>query len=219
MIPKIIHYVHFGGDNMLSQFRKDVCIPSIYKYCGDWEIKIWNESNIDLNMNEYVREAYKHKKYNFLSDYIRLYVLYKYGGIYVDTDVEIIKPLDDLLNNKGFCGIQKTLTHYWYYTNSSELHEAYGNYIPALGLIIGVESNDKYIKEILEKFKVYNPNEYILMDYTKELLIKDGFKQTDIIQHINHWTIYPSEYFCPIAFKSSILNLTDNTYTIHHYGK
>ena len=75
MIPKIIHYIHFGGEDKLSEFRKNVCLPSIYKYCNDWEIKVWDENNLDVDMNAYVRDAYKRKQYDYLSDYFRIYLL------------------------------------------------------------------------------------------------------------------------------------------------
>jgi mannosyltransferase OCH1-like enzyme len=219
MIPKIIHYIHFGGEDKLSEFRKNVCLPSIYKYCSDWEIKVWDETNLDLNMNAYVRSAYEKKQYNFLSDYFRIYLLHKYGGVYIDTDVEIIKPLDDLLNNKAFCGIQQELVYYYKVVNSDELHDVYGRPTIALGLIIGAEPNDEYIKKLLDKFNASTASYSIIMTYTDQIFEKDGFVKENKLQQINHWTIYPSEYFCPIAYRSKHLRITDNTYTIHHYGK
>ena len=219
MIPKIIHYIHFGGEDKLSEFRKNVCLPSIYKYCNDWEIKVWDESNLDLDMNAYVRDAYKRKQYDYLSDYFRIYLIYKYGGVYIDTDVEIIKPLDDLLDNKAFCGIQIQLAYYWSRKGVNEKREGYGYPTIALGLIIGAEPNDEYIKKILDKFNESTTSCGIIMSYTDEIFEKDGFVKENKLQQINHWTVYPSEYFCPIPYNSKILNVTNNTYTIHHYGK
>jgi mannosyltransferase OCH1-like enzyme len=193
MIPKIIHYIHFGGEDKLSEFRKNVCLPSIYKYCSDWEIKVWDETNLDLNMNAYVRSAYEKKQYNFLSDYFRIYLLHKYGGVYIDTDVEIIKPLDDLLNNKAFCGIQQELVYYHKVVNSDELHDVYGRPTIALGLIIGAEPNDEYIKKLLDKFNASTASYSIIMTYTDQIFEKDGFVKENKLQQINHWTIYPSE--------------------------
>lgn len=219
MIPKILHYIHFGGEDNLSEFRKNVCLASIYKYCNDWEIKVWNESNLDLNMNAYVRSAYEKKQYNFLSDYFRIYLLHKYGGVYIDTDVEIIKPLDDLLYNKAFCGIQQELVYYYKVVNSDELHDVYGRATIALGLIIGTEPNDEYIKKLLDKFNASTTSYGIIMAYTDQVFEKDGFVKENKLQQIKHWTIYPSEYFCPLPYRSNNLTITDNTYTIHHYGK
>lgn len=217
MIPKILHYIHFGGEETLSEFRKNVCLQSIYKYCNDWEIKVWDETNLDLDINDYVRSAYEKKQYNFLSDYFRIYLIYKYGGVYIDTDVEIIKPLDDLLYNKAFCGIQQEVTYYW--SSINENGEIYGKPTIALGLIIGAEPNDKCIKKILYKFNTSTTSCGIIMSYTDEIFEKDGFVKENKLQQINNWTIYPSEYFCPIPYYSKILSLTNNTYTIHHYGK
>ena len=104
MIPKIIHYCWFGDKEMPAQLKK--YIKSWKKYCSDYEIKLWNEENFDINSNQYVKEAYENKKYAFVTDYVRLFALYNYGGIYMDTDVEILKPLDGFVQNKAFFGFE-----------------------------------------------------------------------------------------------------------------
>ena len=96
MIPKIIHYCWFGGNPLPDSAMK--CIASWKKFLPDYEIKKWNESNFDVNMIPYVKEAYQVKKYAFVSDFARFYILYKYGGLYFDTDVEIVKPLDSIIS-------------------------------------------------------------------------------------------------------------------------
>jgi len=101
-IPKVIHYCWFGGNEKSKLIKK--CIDSWKKYCPDYEIKEWNESNFDIEINNYVKEAYEAKKWAFVSDYARLWIVYNYGGIYLDTDVELIKSLDNLLNYKAYFG-------------------------------------------------------------------------------------------------------------------
>ena len=103
-IPKIIHYCWFGGGPISPESRK--CIESWKKYCPDYKIIEWNEQNFEISQNRYAQQAYEAKKYAFVSDYVRLAVLYEYGGIYLDTDVELVRPLDELLEHKGFIGME-----------------------------------------------------------------------------------------------------------------
>lgn len=105
MIPKVIHYCWFGGNPLPKSAQK--CIASWRKYLPDYEIKEWNESNFDVNIIPYTAEAYKAKKYAFVSDYARFWILYKYGGLYFDTDVEVIKNMDDIIANGAFMGLEK----------------------------------------------------------------------------------------------------------------
>ena len=104
MIPKKIHYIWVGGNPLTPLAEK--CIESWKKYCPDYEIVRWDESNFDVNQNQYCKEAYENKKWAFVSDYIRLKVLYEEGGIYMDTDVEVVKPLDKFLSNPAFSGFE-----------------------------------------------------------------------------------------------------------------
>ena len=131
MIPKIIHYCWFGG-NPLPELAKK-CIASWKLYCPDYEIKEWNESNFDLNYCDYVREAYDSKNWAFVSDVARLYALVTEGGIYMDTDVEVIKPLDNLLKYHAVSGFETETT------------------IPT-GLIAG-EKENPMLKELLYEYK------------------------------------------------------------------
>ena len=103
-IPKIIHYCWFGGGPISAESQK--CMESWKKYCPDYKIMAWNEQNFDISTNRYAQQAYEAKKYAFVSDYVRLAVLYEYGGIYLDTDVELVRPLDELLELPGFMGFQ-----------------------------------------------------------------------------------------------------------------
>ena len=104
MIPKIIHYCWFGRNPLTEEAK--ACITSWRRYCPDYKIMEWNESNFDVTKNDYCREAYETKKWAFVSDYARLCVAYEYGGIYMDTDVEVVCPLDSLLNHKAFMGFE-----------------------------------------------------------------------------------------------------------------
>lgn len=104
MIPKIIHYCWFGGKPLPDEVK--YYISTWQKYCPDYEIKEWNESNFDVNQNQYCREAYETKKWAFVSDYARLKILYEYGGIYMDTDVEVCKPLDHLASYGFWSGFE-----------------------------------------------------------------------------------------------------------------
>ena len=103
-IPKIIHYCWFGGGPISAESQK--CMESWKKYCPDYKIIEWNDQNFDISTNRYAQQAYAAKKYAFVSDYARLAVLYEYGGIYLDTDVELVRPLDELLELPGFMGFQ-----------------------------------------------------------------------------------------------------------------
>ena len=108
MIPKIIHYCWFGGNDKLESVMK--CIESWKKYLPDYEIMEWNESNFNIKKaNQYVREAYDNKKWAFVTDYVRLIALYENGGIYFDTDVEVFKSFDSLLSEKAFFGFESTI--------------------------------------------------------------------------------------------------------------
>ena len=102
MIPKTIHYCWFGRAPMPDLAHR--CIESWHKFMPNYEYKLWNEDNFDINCNKYVKEAYEAEKYAFVTDFVRLYALYSEGGIYMDTDVEVLKPYDNLLHLSGFIG-------------------------------------------------------------------------------------------------------------------
>ena len=203
MIPKKIHYCWFGGKELPVLAKK--CIASWKKYCPDYEIIEWNESNFDLNMNNYVAEAYKSKKWAFVSDVARLYALYTEGGIYMDTDVEVVKNLDEFLNNEAFSGF-----------------EAYDR-IPTG--IMGCSKNNELFKFLLN---YYSDKHFINDDgsintttnvtiITNELSSK-GLNKNNTYQIVNGFTLYPCEYFCPLDYETKKLNKTNNTYTIHWFN-
>ena len=209
MIPKVIHYCWFGG-NPLSKEAKQ-CIDSWRKYCPDYEIKEWNESNFDLNSCTYIMEAYQAKKWAFVSDYARFWILYHYGGLYFDTDVEVIKPMDDLIEKGSFMGEEAGLPD-----NNSECNPGLGlAAAPGLGLY----------REILDYYEhqhFLNPdgsnNLLTVVERRTEILKLHGFKGDGSIEEVDGVLIYPPEYFCPMNYRTGKITITKNTRSIHHYS-
>lgn len=214
MIPKIIHYCWFGENPLPALAIK--CIDSWRKYFPDYEIVEWNEENFDINACAYVKEAYQAKKWAFVSDYARFKILYEQGGIYFDTDVEVIKSMEELVNRGPFMGCEKTLS---YVGRSSNVGLAAN---PGLGL--AANSGLAIYKEMLED---YDKSHFINTDGTynyktvvnrmTEILKKDGFIEKEAVQIIKGVYIYPSDYFCPLDYLTGELDLTDNTHSIHWY--
>jgi mannosyltransferase OCH1-like enzyme len=205
MIPKIIHYCWFGNGQMPDLALK--CIASWKKYLPEYEMKLWNEDNFDINSVIYVKEAYVAKKYAFVTDYVRLFALYYEGGIYMDTDVEIIKPLDNLLNLPAF---------------SSYESNKFSNF--PTGLIASAQGGI-WVKEQLD---YYDNRHFILpngsFDLTpntvtiSKIMEKNGFLLNGKFQiYKNDMHCFPSDYFCPMT-STRILKITENTYCIHHFA-
>lgn len=203
MIPKIIHYVWVGGNPLTPLAEK--CIESWKKFCPDYEIKRWDESNFDISQNVFCKEAYESKKWAFVSDYIRLKVLYEFGGIYMDTDVEVVKPLDNFLNHPAFSGFEATMK------------------IPTG--IIAAEKANKWIKLMLD---YYNDRHFIHEDgsldlvpnvlFMTDLTIKNyAIKMNNKYQDLTDIVFYPNDYFCPFLENGEAFS-TENTYTIHHFA-
>jgi len=180
------------------------CIESWKKYCPDYTIIEWNEDSFDINTNQYVKEAYENKKWAFVSDYVRLFALYHEGGVYMDTDVECLKSLDNYLIHDAFSGF-----------------ESYDR-IPTG--IMAAQRHDKNIKALLDE---YEDRKFVMEDGSLDLTtnvttITNYFKTKGIVlnntlQNIDGFVFYPSEYFCPKDSVTKKLNLTDNTATIHHF--
>lgn len=211
MIPKIIHYCWFGGKPLPEDAKR--CIASWRHYMPEYEIKEWNERNFDVRCNTYCAQAYEAKKYAFVSDFARLAILYQEGGIYFDTDVEVIKPLDDILAKGAYMGCETSPT----------AHQALITVNPGLGL--AVEAGHPLYKELIEQ---YNRRSFLREDgsmdlktivaTTTELLTKHGLQTTADIQRVEGITVYPSAYFCPISTDGEI-HITEQTRTIHHYAQ
>ena len=204
MIPKVINYCWFGNNPLPARDQK--CIESWKKFCPDYEIKVWNESNFDLNCCDYVKEAVAKKKWAFVSDFARYWILYNYGGLYFDTDVEIIKPLDEIVDKGAFIGTEHN-----------------GGINPGLG--IGAESNMEIFRNIID---FYMTEHYILPDgtinsqnivsYTTRIFKERGWSDNEEIQSIDGVIVYPPEYFCPMNNDTGKIKITENTYSIHHYS-
>lgn len=215
MIPKIIHYCWFGRGPLPELAQK--CIASWKKYLPDYEIKEWNEDNFDVNIIPYTAEAYKAKKYAFVSDYARFWILYKYGGIYFDTDVEVIRPIDDIVERGNFMGFETDPKPQL----KADASEASIN--PGLGM--GVAPGLGIIKKMLDfyegrhfEFIPGGIGQLTIVHITTEVLLKAGLKLQQGIQQVDDMWIYPAEYFCPINLKTGHIHVKPNTRTIHHYA-
>lgn len=215
MIPKTIHYCWFGR-NPLPEMAKE-CIESWKKFLPDYEIKEWNEDNFDVNITTYTAEAYRAKKYAFVSDYARFWILYNYGGLYFDTDVEILKPLDDIIARGSFMGMEKMEDNTFdNFSNDTVMVN------PGLGL--GVEKGHELYKEILD---IYNNRHFItwsgnftgtvVTTTTNYLLGKTCINKIEINEYEGIF-IYPDEYFDPMNYYTGEITVTDNTRTIHKYA-
>lgn len=203
-IPQIIHYCWFGKGQLPELAEK--CIASWKKYCPGYEIIEWNEENYDVNACAYAKEAYQEKKWAFVSDYARFDILYKYGGLYFDTDVEIIKPIDEIVQIGPFTGKED---------------EAGARVAP--GLALAAYAKYPLFKEILDYYQtqhyivdgVYNQNTIVW--YMTEILKKHGLTNSNEIQIISDMHIYPKRFFCPMDYYTGALDITGDTYSIHHY--
>lgn len=221
MIPKVIHYCWFGSNSLPPLAVK--CIESWKKYFPDYEIKEWNEENFDVNIIPYTEEAYKAKKYAFVSDYARFWILYHYGGLYFDTDVEVIKPMDAIIARGPFMGCEKDADNKGATANAA---------VPGLGLSVnpglglGVNPGLGLYSELLQLYSTLhfvkldgNFNLNTVVEYTTKLLYKHGLRNTNEIQECAGIWIYPQEYFCPISVDDGKLRITSNTVSIHHYAQ
>lgn len=198
-IPKTIHYCWFGGNPLPKSAIK--CINSWKKYCPDYEIIEWNESNFDVNCNAYCTEMVRRKKWAFLTDYVRLKIIYEQGGVYLDTDVQVIRPLDALVEKGPYMGFENT-----------------GRV--ATGLGFAAEAGNTLIRENMEYYeKLSDFSELKSCPYiTTEVLQRHGLTgDFSEIQTVDGMTIYPEEYLCPKNERTGLTNVTKNTYSIHQF--
>lgn len=204
MIPKIIHYCWFGGNPLPSEAQK--CIASWKKYLPDYEIKEWNENSFDVNCNNYVREAYENKKFAFVTDYVRLYALANDGGIYMDTDVEVLKSYDPFLHHKAFSGFENN------------------NFVPT-----GMMASEKGGRWVTELLNEYQDRKFVNEDGSFDTTTNTVTITNNMVGHglvLNNTyqdipgiaTMYPSDYFCPKDHGTGEIKLTDNSVCIHHFA-
>ena len=205
MIPKIIHYCWFGGNPLPESAKRN--IASWRKYCPDYEIKEWNENNFDVNCMPFVKEAYEAKKFAFVSDVARLMVVNENGGVYFDTDVEMIRNIDFLLKYKGFLGFENK------------------NYV-ATGLGFGAEMNSYFLNEMIEKYKsIHFKNEDGSLNLiacpkiNTEIMVDNGLCLNGSYQIIKGVAVLPVEYMNPLDSTTGKIKKTNNTITIHWYSQ
>lgn len=201
MIPKIIHYCWFGRGEMPELAQK--CIASWHKYMPDWEYKLWNEDNFDVNSVPYTKEAYKVQKFAFVSDYVRLWALNKYGGLYMDVDFEVYKPFDDLLGWDAFAGFEGS------------------KHLPVMMGVVASCADGIWVKEQLNH---YQGRHFIMPDGSLDLttnvkfitdkMKSQGFVQNGKEQNYSDLHIFPVEYFCPRQTTGEYVR-TENTYCDH----
>lgn len=213
MIPKKIHYCWFGRNPLPESALK--CIASWRKYLPDYEIVEWDEDNFDVNTIPYTAQAYEAKKYAFVSDYARFKILYEHGGLYFDTDVEVIRPMDDIIARGPFMGFEIDPC----------ADRPYGAVNPGVG--IAAEKGMKLYKSVLDYYSQlsfiqadgsHNIADAVVNITTREL-VKCGLQDAPGIQPVASITIYPADYFNPFDDATGRLNKTENTRTIHWFSK
>ena len=202
MIPKKIHYCWFGGKPKPKLAEK--CIASWKKYCPDYELIEWNEENFDVNMNGYTRMCYEQKKYAFLSDYVRLLVVAEHGGIYFDTDVQLLKSPDSLLLHEAFFGFEDAR-----YINT--------------GVGFGAVKGHSSVRSMIQEYDglldgCHGTKGCPLLN--TEALLKHGLALDGEYQLLGDGTaVYPVEFFNPYDDATGRLRKTKNTVSIHWFSK
>lgn len=203
-IPKTIHYCWFGKNTMPLNLKKYV--DNWKNILTNYEIVEWNENNFDIKKLPFTEEAYESKMWAFVSDYVRLYALYNYGGIYLDTDMELINNFDRLLDNEAFCGFESR-----YYLGSA---------------VIGSKKGNLWIKDIMD---IYQGKHFINSDGTLDKTPNTRFitditeqnyklKLNNKYQRLSKVTVYPRDYFYPESLYSHKTKITNNSIGIHHWN-
>lgn len=203
MIPRKIHYCWFGGNPLPDDVQN--YIKGWRQICPDFEIVCWDENNFDINSVPYVKEAYENKKWAFITDYVRLYALYHHGGIYMDTDVELLRPIDCFLQEEAFSGFESETT------------------VPTG--IMASEPKQRVIGDLLKDYDgrhfVNEKGELDLSTNVEAItryFMKNGLLLNNQKQTVNGFTMYPHDYFCPKNSRTLKIELTENSYTIHHFA-
>ncbi len=200
-IPPKIHYCWFGRGEMPKMMKK--CLKSWKKYCPGWEIVRWDEDSFDVNSTLWTKQAYEAKKYAFVADYVRLKVLYDQGGVYMDTDIELIKPMDEFLQHEAFSGFE----------TPAQVQTG----------VMGAVAHHPMVRKWLS---FYDGRPYIVdgegcmtpnVKFMTEYLQADGFQLNDQYQEIAGVAIYPQTWFCPMSAVSIEKKITKDTHVIHHF--
>ncbi len=205
MIPRILHFCWFGGNPYTPLAEK--CIASWKRHLTDFEIIEWNENNFDITANQYVQEAFESKKWAFVSDYVRLHALYHHGGVYVDADLEVLRPVDRFLTHSAFSGYESE------------------KIIPTA--IMAAEKSHPWIKLLLDD---YSDRRFIQPDGSFDMtanvhpitrLTSSHYSITpngQMLEFGEGIAIYPKDFFCPLDYSTRKPVLTENSYTIHHFS-
>ena len=207
MIPKIIHYCWFGRGEMPELVQ--TCIASWHTHMPDWEYRLWSEDNFDIAAApQYVREAYEAKKYAFVSDYVRLWALEQEGGVYLDTDVEVLHSFEPLLNDTAFIGLEESLA-----------------LLPGT-CVMGCEAHCQWVKDMLS---TYEDATFLKEDGSMDMstnvqrlgqkMVEGGLQHKREIQYLPQWglRVYTHDYFSPIT-STRVMRKTKNTYCIHRFA-
>lgn len=212
MIPKKIHYCWFGRKPLPPKAL--ACIASWRKFLPDYEIIEWNEDNFDVNSIKYTSDAYLAGKYAFVSDFARFKVLYDHGGLYFDTDVEVIRPMYDVIEAGPFMGFE---------LNPNSKSKQYPCGAVAAGLGLGAEPGMPLYKQIMDYYVrtqfTTGLNSVTVVYHVSQLLRKEGLECKPGIQHVAGVTIYPADWFNPFDDGTGRVYKTANTRTIHWYSK
>lgn len=202
LIPKTIHYCWFGNSQIPDDLKR--YMATWEEKCPDYTIKRWDESNYDITKNRYMREAYEAKKWGFVPDYARLDILYNSGGIYLDTDVEILKPFDDLLNQGAFFS----------FTTNFKIN---------IGSGIASTPKHRLVKEMLDEYSnisFHNPDGSLnitpCMEYQHRALIKYNYKTNGKLQEFEDFTILPIDILCGYDHYFDTMLINKNTFSVHH---
>ena len=214
MIPKVIHYCWFGRKPLPPMAKR--CIASWKKYLPDYDIKEWNEDNFNVNIIPYTEEAYKTRKYAFVSDYARFWILYHYGGLYFDTDVEIIHDMSHIIARGPFMGFEQP---------RENAKKGCMGYSVAPGLGLGANPGLGLYKELLDYYKNLHflddsgkPNPVTIVKHTTEVLKSKGLRTNNKLQQIEGVWIYPWDGVFPQSFYTKKLHKSSNTVSIHLYS-
>ena len=207
MIPKIIHYCWFGRGEMPELVQ--TCISSWHTHMPTWQFKLWSEDNFDIaSAPQYVREAYEAKKYAFVSDYVRLWALEQEGGVYLDTDVEVLRSFGPLLNDTAFIGLEESLA-----------------LLPGT-CVMGCEAHCQWVKDMIA---TYEDAKFLLEDGSMDMttnvqrlgqkMVEDGLQHKREMQYLPQWglRIYTHDYFSPIT-STRVMRKSKNTYCIHRFA-
>lgn len=202
MIPKVINYCWFGNNKLTDDVKK--CIESWKKFCPDYEIRQWNETNFDVNQNDFLKSAYKEKNWAYVSDYARLKILYENGGIYLDTDVELLQSLDSVIDRGPYLGFEFGFKH------DVDVN-------PGLGF--ACEPRMQLLKQLIYTYEDTSYDASLsIVERATSILTKNGIYLENSFQNAMGFNIYPTEYFGPMNYYTGQILVTNKTISFHHYS-